>query len=923
MSINTRLTAVPCLFFAVIACTTTATLANLIKNPSFEDAEGGPGSVPDEWEVFNFTPQTSVQGSTDPHSGSFALESCCGTTSSGSTGAFQRVLNIVPGTEYTFGVWVKVADDNFMAGSPENQQVTVRLEWHTDPDGTSGEISRDEILFGDLLTETYQQFTIQATAPAGAGHVRPVFATRRITEAVYWDDVTLTAVLPPDTPNFGVTIDRGTGNITIENNGTGDGNLKEVRIYSATGALDPISWTSIAGNYDSTPVTGDGTVDSNGIWIRKSETNFELTENETVGDGGIILEGATVNLGDGAWVKSLSEDLVVEVTYADGSPFNPGGTDLAGVTFVGGPNDAPFERSDLNFDGDINAADWPLLRDRLFVGVGTPSPAVAYRDGKDLNGDLKTDFGDLNLFKADYDAANGLGAFEAMLASVPEPSTVILMSLGGIGLSLVRKRQAVGLCKAASLLALVAWIGTVASSTAQAATPLDLTTFTVDNYPLADGGSFMRFEPPVYTTTANSATLTVSPNPHFFYGGPSIMNKRITGTINAGADDDFVGLALGYTAGDVSNTSADFLLLDWKFNDSAQDIRDDFSSGLFYHDRTPGFDDPTPLALEGVAMSRVSGTPTGDELWAHFDYTLDNPDGGVTELQRGAARGSTGYIKNHDHVFDISYTSSQIMVKIDGTEEINITGSFPDGVLGLYSMDMNPTNGATTFSNFKLSDFDEVLTATVNTLSGTIRLTNTTSEPITLDGYALESTTSSLNYASWSSLQDQDLPGFAAGDGTGTGWEAPASSNNSALVEANRATTSVLGVGESVSLGSAFDIAKPQNVDFIYSEGNGLVSTGNVEFVSIPEDADFDDDGDVDGHDFLIWQRGFGGPGSTNMDGNADGDSDVDGTDLAIWKSQFGNGAGPISGVQIVPEPNSAVLLMLASYGLGFVKSRK
>lgn len=69
--------------------------------------------------------------------------------------------------------------------------------------------------------------------------------------------------------------------------------------------------------------------------------------------------------------------------------------------------------------------------------------------------------------------------------------------------------------------------------------------------------------------------------------------------------------------------------------------------------------------------------------------------------------------------------------------------------------------------------------------------------------------------------------------------------------------------------------------------------------------ADFDSDGDTDGYDFLMWQRGFGtpAPDATIDDGDADVDKDVDGDDLAIWQNTFGAGAA----LQLASETGPAV----------------
>ena len=62
--------------------------------------------------------------------------------------------------------------------------------------------------------------------------------------------------------------------------------------------------------------------------------------------------------------------------------------------------------------------------------------------------------------------------------------------------------------------------------------------------------------------------------------------------------------------------------------------------------------------------------------------------------------------------------------------------------------------------------------------------------------------------------------------------------------------------------------------------------------------ADFDFDGDVDGYDFLAWQRG-------------ESPNPLSAEDLALWEEQFGSEASSAAASTGVPEPASEILLML------------
>ncbi len=93
------------------------------------------------------------------------------------------------------------------------------------------------------------------------------------------------------------------------------------------------------------------------------------------------------------------------------------------------------------------------------------------------------------------------------------------------------------------------------------------------------------------------------------------------------------------------------------------------------------------------------------------------------------------------------------------------------------------------------------------------------------------------------------------------------------------------------------------------SSGGSVVIADAVRIVlssEIPTSADFDVDLDIDGRDFLTWQRGFGiASGALTTDGDADHDDDVDADDLQVWQSSFG-----ITSTQAATETETLVALI-------------
>jgi hypothetical protein len=114
----------------------------------------------------------------------------------------------------------------------------------------------------------------------------------------------------------------------------------------------------------------------------------------------------------------------------------------------------------------------------------------------------------------------------------------------------------------------------------------------------------------------------------------------------------------------------------------------------------------------------------------------------------------------------------------------------------------------------------------------------------------------------------------------------------------------------------------PITIGFSTADENGLgriVGFDNFAVMAIPlVSADFDKDDDVDGSDFLAWQREFRLPkDAAAMSADANHDGQVDELDLAIWGAAFGIAAGASNLESGAPEPSAATLAAAAFLGVG------
>jgi hypothetical protein len=114
----------------------------------------------------------------------------------------------------------------------------------------------------------------------------------------------------------------------------------------------------------------------------------------------------------------------------------------------------------------------------------------------------------------------------------------------------------------------------------------------------------------------------------------------------------------------------------------------------------------------------------------------------------------------------------------------------------------------------------------------------------------------------------------------------------------------------------------------LLSGGTGLTAFDNislklVDVVTPPaNNADFNNDGIVNGADFIIWQKNVGATGQTDKtNGDANGDGSVNAADLAVWQSKFG-GPPASAAVTGVPEPASVLLTAVALFGFAAARRK-
>ncbi|MBA4105078.1 MAG: hypothetical protein C0485_04910 [Pirellula sp.] len=141
------------------------------------------------------------------------------------------------------------------------------------------------------------------------------------------------------------------------------------------------------------------------------------------------------------------------------------------------------------------------------------------------------------------------------------------------------------------------------------------------------------------------------------------------------------------------------------------------------------------------------------------------------------------------------------------------------------------------------------------------------------------------------------------------------------------AATALYGAPVPLTFGNASHVANfsPRpGEDLILDVMNGLVFYRGSRYEISPLDlailndagvptfylaGDYDDDRDVDGADFLMWQQQLGTAVLKNTAADGNNDGFVDAADLAVWQADFGEHfSGAVAATTPIPEPTATVL---------------
>lgn len=704
------------------------------------------------------------------------------------------------------------------------------------------------------------------------------------------------ATTNPLTDLLTATVNRDTGALTLMNaTGVPLPGLLSVSIESAAGSLNPAGWRPITGNYD---LVGNGSVD-NVPWSVQASTASQLSESATDAIGGALALGQSVvlNQAAGVWLKSPFEDLTLKLTFAGGV------TRSADVSFTGNLGQR-FATGDLNFDGALNAVDWTTFITNSETSLAGLTRAQAYRRG-DLDGDGLNSIFDVGAFKSAFDAANGIGAFDLLIAQVPEPTglaAAVLALLAGLGGGSRARR---------TFVALLGMILVVVAPQRSSAVILDDFPFTdangarlgeVEN--VASPGRIWTEETAVMTeSTVLNGVLRIQKANTVFARNVLDINNITSG--RAWLVAEIAGWNFSSIVGPTEFDSAEpeEIRFDFLDNDAPTNASSTITAGTRIQRNAGGGIEVIGTAI-GTGSTNIAATP--------LSLTQTQPFQLVLELDNDANT-YTLYTKNGAAPFASIGTGNINSARNGNSIRFGVNNSFAGtgeffSVDRIYLTDTSPVVAPV-----------EPLTLQINTTTGQVSIVNSSTVPYSFDSYRIESSSNSLRSgnAFWSSLSDRGVnavdgsdPGSTLGDGIGETWDEAGGVGPGVLAESFLLGSSTLNPGQSLALGAAVSPGGTPSIEFKFRRADtGAVLDGVVELLSGGLQGDYNNNGVVDAADYTVWRDTLNQPVTAGSGADGNGNGTIDSGDYTVWKSNFGVGIVTGGGaLATVPEPAAICL---------------
>lgn len=664
--------------------------------------------------------------------------------------------------------------------------------------------------------------------------------------------------------SLSVSVNRDTGNITLENGSQTPISMAAYSLLSAGGALNSSNWDSIADN----PIDGN-------TWFKLSTAPDELAEG-TLGSSTIGV-GESVDFGDGLWTKYYQEDVLFQ--YLD-----PNTDELADISvFFDGNNDQSFEFGDLDFNNTIDLVDWGMVRDNFNSTFAGMSAAQSYALG-DLDGDADNDLDDLLSFKNLYENLNGAGSFATLISGVPEPSTALLCMLACTWLGAMSQRRRSGERRGAAayqagmrvLVVGVAIFGLSASLHAQQAININ----------------FIAGQNPTPGASVEGPAGVV---PLSNWNNVSELSSTGAAANVIDSNNNVTGVSASWVAsstwasGNAGDGNEDSNLMDGYI-----DVTTDLPGGRMFIDLAD-----IPYSFYDVYVY-VGSDGDGRTAFTDINNIPSTATWFITNSGGATFTGPESYVQATATTEATAFAANYVVYEDLGFEDLQIgltRGSNNAGVHGLQIIeDLDPA----------------LLTLRVGS-NGATSILNDTGADVDVDYYEIASDSERLSLGGWSSLESNP-------QGLGDGWEELGNLDSNLLAEFYLEGSSVLvDQGSPISLGSAVLPGTTDGVSFRYHVAGGITSFGKVEYFMVGDvDGDYNGDGVVNAADYVRWRNGgpllneVMTPGMVTQE------------DYDYWVSRFGATSGSGSGsAGAVPEPATAALLsIVAVLGLCRLRTR-